>query len=289
MKNLPSITVIGTGAVGSALIDFFEKNGYTLRSLWNRNGGQIWDETIRKYQSSRSDFPSQPDGMGDWIFITTPDGIIGPTAKKLSEITGSWDQKSVIHCSGNMTSAEFEPLARKGARTASMHPLQTFQKEDGVERFKDIYISLEGEKGLVEELRSVIKTMGAKPVRVTPGQKQKLHVAAVFASNYLVALMATAEQILEEEGIDEGLRLLEPLIRQTLANILEHGTGQSLTGPVARGDTATVRQHLESLKTDTQKTELYTVLGKKALQIAREKGSLADQDLHVLQALFEEK
>lgn len=289
MKNLPSITVIGTGSVGSALIDIFEKNGYTLCSLWNRSRGEIWDEAAQKYNPSRSDFPSQLGEFGDWIFITTPDGIIGPTAKKLSEITGSWDQKSVIHCSGNMTSAECESLAQKGARTASMHPLQTFQKGDGAERFKNIYISLEGEEGLVEELRLVIETMGAKPVRVTPGQKQKLHVAAVFASNYLVALMATAEEILEEEGIDEGLRLLEPLIRQTLANILDHGTGQSLTGPVARGDTATVRQHLESLKTDTEKTELYTVLGKKAFQIAREKGNLADQDLHILQTLFEEK
>lgn len=289
MKNLPSITVIGTGSVGSALSEFFEKNGYAIRSLWNRSGGEIWDEAAQKYQPSHSDFPSRPDELGDWIFITTPDGVIGSTAQKLSKISVRWGQKSVIHCSGNMTSAECESLAQKGARTASMHPLQTFQKRDGAERFKDIYISLEGEEGLVEELRMVIETMGAKPVRVSPGQKQKLHVAAVFASNYLVALMATAEQILVEEGIDQGLRLLEPLIRQTLANILEHGAGQSLTGPVARGDTATVRQHLDSLKKYTQKTELYKLLGKKALQIAREKGNLADQDLHILQALFEEK
>lgn len=289
MKSLPSITVLGTGAVGSALRDFFEKYGYMVRSYWNRNSGHIWDENGQSYQPSRTGFPSKTGELGDWIFITTPDGAIGPTAQKLAAISGSWNQKYVIHCSGNMTSAECKPLAEKGARTASMHPLQTFQKGDGNRRFKDIYISLEGEKTLVDELQKVVQKMEAIPIRVSPRQKRKLHVAAVFASNYLVALMATSEQIIEEAGMIEGVRLLDPLVRQTLANILEYGVENALTGPVARGDAATVCQHLESLKSDRQKSDLYRLLGQKALEIARERGNLPEHDLGVLRDLLEEK
>ena len=266
-----SVTIIGTGAVGSALQDFFRSNGYPILSAVNRTSG----------------LPAEEGLYGDVLFITTPDDAIAGVSEKLSGKEITWNHKTVVHCSGSLSSDQLSALSVAGAATASMHPIQTFRKGDGASRFHGITVSVEGDAHAKELLKPLILKMRAKAIDVTPGQKQALHIGAVFASNYLVSLLRTVEKYLESEEMDDGIGIMRPLIEQTLRNIFEKGASEALTGPVSRGDVQTVESHLSRLIFYPEYQSLYRQLGKTALQIARESGSLTDEQEEQLMQLFD--
>jgi len=107
------------------------------------------------------------------------------------------------------------------------------------------------------------------------GQARPLyHAAAVMASNHLVALIDAAQGLLSEAaGVDRetALRALAPLVRSSVSNVLNHGPGAALTGPVERGDGATVAAHLQALAA-TPVADLYRAAGLHTLDLARRKG-----------------
>ncbi|PWN07049.1 Rossmann-like and DUF2520 domain-containing protein [Rhodohalobacter mucosus] len=266
-----SVTIIGTGAVGSALQDFFLSNGYTVISAVNQTSG----------------LPEESHRYGDVIFITTPDDAIKSVSESLAAKEIKWAGKTAVHCSGGLSSDQLSALASKGAGTASMHPIQTFRKGDNAGRFQGITISLEGDFEAKALLKPLVKQMRAKHIDVTPGQKQALHIGAVFTSNYLVSLFRTVEEYLEAEEIEDGITIMRPLVEQTMRNIFEKGTSEALTGPVSRGDVQTVESHLSRLIFYPEHQALYRRLGKTALDIARESGSLTEEEADKLMQLFE--
>lgn len=288
MDKITSVTVIGTGAVGSALLKFFKENGFVIRSVWDSQSGKIFKDSLSDPVNKNRSFPQADSETGELIFIITPDDEISKVAEKLSQQSINWKGRSVIHCSGNLTSAELEALRIQGAQTASMHPIQTFKRGDGIDRFEQIYISLEGEDELCIRLELLVKKMNAKPVRLNREQKRSLHIAAVFSSNYLVALLHQVENYLSEQNLDEGLRILEPLIWQTVTNIFEKGTIDSLTGPVSRGDYESVKKHLHSLKNDESLANLYKKLGREALKIAEKRNEVPINRLEKLREILGE-
>jgi len=114
-------------------------------------------------------------------------------------------------------------------------------------------------------------TLGMRTVRLGPGAKPAYHAGAVIASNYAVVLAAVAEELALAAGVPpaDAARLYLPLMRGTVAN-LSLGTAAALTGPVRRGDEATVRTHLAAL--GSRERLLYQALGREALRLARRAG-----------------
>ena len=88
--------------------------------------------------------------------------------------------------------------------------------------------------------------MGGEPVWIPPQARPLYHAALAHGSNHLVTLVAQARQILDDAGIEDGARVLGPLLQASLDNALASGDG-ALTGPVARGDSGTVATHLRAL------------------------------------------
>jgi len=281
-----SFTIIGCGALGGALKDFLNKQSYFIRSVFNSREGVIKSGKGFSRKSERT-HPVEESEAGDVIFISVPDDRISEIAQNLSQVDLNWNSKKVIHCSGNLFSDELNALVHLGAQTASMHPLQTFQRGDDADRFDGIFVSLEGDSELCEELEVFVKTMGANPLRVKKEQKQMLHIAAVFASNYIVATLHEAESLLREKGIESGLKPLEPLIRQTIENSLNLGPSEALTGPIARGDAESVLKHLQALEEHSESINLYRVLGKKALQVAKERSNISSEKLQTLKQILQ--
>ncbi|MDZ7718977.1 MAG: DUF2520 domain-containing protein [Balneolaceae bacterium] len=287
-RSKPTITIIGTGALGSTLQMFFEENGYLVRSAWNSRRGLIYSDSSEKFETVDRTLPESDSESGDLIFITTPDDLIKRTAQSLSNQPISWGKKIVVHCSGNLTSDELTSLSESGAKTVSMHPLQTFKRGDGSDRFNDITMSLQGDNDAKEKLKPIIQEMGAQSLNLNKKQKRYLHIAAVMASNYLVALMFSVENLLKDAELKEGFDALETLVNQTVTNIFEKGPADALTGPIARGDVESVQTHLSELSGIDQKN-LYKILGLEALKIARQSGSVPEDTMNKLCRLFEEK
>ncbi|MCC5941706.1 MAG: DUF2520 domain-containing protein [Balneolaceae bacterium] len=281
----PSITVIGTGAVGGALIDFFQSSSYKLLSVWNRDGGVVFDsEGSRKIVSNT--IPESGDQIGELLILALPDDMISPVASELAKRQLKWDLKSVIHCSGNMSSDVLKPLADCGCLTASMHPIQTFKRGDRSERFRDIFISLEGDEQLLNILEDLTKQLGSRFLKLNPEQKSMLHVAAVFSSNYLVALLHQVEQILEKADLTDGIQLLEPLIHQTIQNIHQKGTVDALTGPISRGDVKSVEKHINQLERDQTSLHTYKLLGEIAVTITEKRGDISAEKIRQIRTIL---
>lgn len=107
------------------------------------------------------------------------------------------------------------------------------------------------------------------------------HAAAVFASNYVVALVDESVSLLEAIGWsrEEALEGLAPLMQNALAAALKQGPTAALTGPIRRGDADTVARHVEALTSldsrspaGRRRVDLYRMLGAIALEIARRGG-----------------
>jgi len=285
----PAITVIGSGALGSVWIDYFRKAGYPVVSVWNSTSGTVFDTDTESGRKSDRNYslPAEESEVGDIILVTTPDSIIRSVAEQLVTTDIDWSDKKVIHCSGSQPASILDSLAKKGAVTASMHPIQTFKKGDDSDRLTNIYISLQGEKSLISDLENFVKDLNSSPLILDESQKKAVHISAVFASNYLVALLNTSDTILKDNGVEEGVNILEPLIRQTLKNILEKGAIHSLTGPISRGDSSTIQDHLENLSGDKENKSLYMALGQVCLAIVKDQETLTVEQISDLESLLE--
>lgn len=286
METKPSISIIGTGALGTSLLDFFRDEQFSVLSIWNSREGKIFKNGEAVTCPSNKLQQLKNDELGEWIFITTPDDQIKKIVETLSGLDIDWSGRSVIHCSGSKTSGECQAVAEKGALTASMHPIQTFRKSDGKERLSSIYISVEGDAKLTDDLTSIIKKMESTAVPLTIKQKQVVHLAAVMASNYMVTLLREAEELLEGEKVEGGLDILHPLISQTLQNVLENGTEASLSGPVSRGDSETIQSHLNLLKAKPDKMALYKILGRQTVYLAEKNGKVGPNEIEKMEQLL---
>jgi len=138
----------------------------------------------------------------------------------------------VGHCSG---ATSLEPLAPHEA--FSLHPLMTVTPEGAAFAGAGAAIAATTPRAL-ELARRLTRALGMVPVEIAEPDRAAYHAAASMASNFLVTLEAAAERLAAEAGLDRAL--LAPLVRATVENWARLGPQRALTGPVARGDEATV-------------------------------------------------
>lgn len=291
--NHKRVTIIGPGRVGSSLLDGLKKAGYRIASVITRTGKPTL--ALREIQRAESpDFPMirleelAGGPIGHLVFITTPDDSISEVAERLASIHADWDGKVVAHASGFLNSRQLEPLRNKGARVASFQPLQTFTSGSGGDAFQGIHVTLEGNDEAIESLRQVAVALGSNPHPVTPEQKHALHVAAVFLSNYLVALAGISDRLIRDSIPGADFSWLEPLLARTASNLKIKTPQDALTGPLVRGDLGTVEKHLEVLEPTPDWNRLYRLLGQQALELIKKKGNLSEKRVKELEERMSE-
>jgi predicted short-subunit dehydrogenase-like oxidoreductase (DUF2520 family) len=155
----------------------------------------------------------------------------------------------------------------------SLHPLQTIvEPERAPARLKGAWAAVEGMPRAVEAAQRLAQDVGMHPFRIDTTAKAIYHAGAVFASNYLVVVEAMAQRLLRHAGLTDAdaWAALRPLVEGTFENLSRHEPREALTGPVIRGDTATIVRHLQSLAVDDAK--LYRALGRAALELAQKQG-----------------
>jgi len=286
MKTKPGVTVIGAGALGSALLRSLGKSGYLIQSVISRNPGA----ELLEFESGETEFiqlnEAENMNIGSLVFIASPDDSIRDVANVLSTSNVKWPGRTVAHCSGFLTSDELVSIREVGGSVASFHPLQTFTKSSFSESFKNINISLEGDPDAVELLRKVIIDLEAHVLFLDQNQKSMLHISAVFLSNYVVALGSIAERLIQKSIPGKDLSLLHPLLIQSVSNLAQSNPARALTGPVSRGDVQTVSKHLEMLNQDSDMLKAYKLLGAEAIRIVENNGTVQGDSLSDLKKLL---
>jgi predicted short-subunit dehydrogenase-like oxidoreductase (DUF2520 family) len=210
---------------------------------------------------------SPPSG----IFICVPDSRIGEVAQRLADL--DLPPEPVLHTSGVHGSEPLEPLAARGVATGSLHPLVALADPvTGAASLRGAWYGIEAEAEALTFATRAVDALEGQPLRIAAGGKPLYHAAAVFASNYVVTLLGTAEKLLEEAGLSGGMAraALMALAEGAVANTAALGPAAALTGPVSRGDVETLRRHLERLSGDER--ELYSVLARSTLELARIRG-----------------
>jgi predicted short-subunit dehydrogenase-like oxidoreductase (DUF2520 family) len=140
-------------------------------------------------------------------------------------------------------------------------------------------------------LTALAERLDGRPLVVPASARNAYHLAASLASNAFVALEAMATDIWRAAGLDGDLALpaLFPLIASTAGNLTRVGLPAALTGPIARGDVATVARHLAALTGDPELADILTVyqrLGRRAVELARAQGHAAPEALDAIQSLL---
>ena len=221
MSDTVSVSVIGPGALGSAMIDLVKSHShFNLHSVWGSSVKQSFTIDLFGNQTEPDHkFPSESQDLGRLTIISVPDDQISDVSEKLSQTGISWHNRFVIHLSGSLDTAVLNILEEEGATIGSLHPLQTFTRGDKADRFNGIWYSGQGNDDMISLLRTLIEPTGGHLRKLSSSQKSAMHLAAVFASNYLVSLMEVVDQITTDNEIDDGLEMLEPIVSQTFENI----------------------------------------------------------------------
>lgn len=212
-----------------------------------------------------------------WLLAVNDDQI-APMAAALAQ---AHDVRGavVFHCSGAKASAELQALADQGALVASVHPIRSFADPDAVARdFAGTFCGIEGEAEALARLAPAFEAIGARLVPIDAAAKTVYHAAAVFASNYLTTVLDAALRAWQAAGVPEAIarELARPLASETMANVFRLGPAAALSGPVARGDHATVaRQQQALLEWDEATGRLYEALVPLTADLARRKHAAA--------------
>jgi predicted short-subunit dehydrogenase-like oxidoreductase (DUF2520 family) len=207
------------------------------------------------------------------ILLAVPDDVLPGLAADLAARGAVEGDQVVLHLSGVHTRDILVPLETSGAALGSLHPLQTISEPDrAAERWRGAYAALEGDERAMVEAERLARALGLIPIRIPRGAKAAYHAAAVVASNYVVVLAELAARIAERGGVprEAADRMFRPLVRGAAENLQRQTPAEALTGPVRRGDAATVRRHLAAL--GPAERTVYVVLGLRALALARAAG-----------------
>ncbi len=269
---MPTLNLIGGGRVGK-----------TLGRLWQTAGALQLQDVL-------TTSPTTAQGAVDFIgagrtvsslremrpadvwLLAVPDRQIAASAQALAH-TGL-PAAIALHASGALGAGELAPLQALGWRCASAHCILSFATPStAVQQFSGTPCALEGDAQAIAALRPLFAAIGAHCFALPGADKLRYHAAAVFATNFLPVLQATAEALWLDSGVPPELlpQLRQSLLRNAVDNLLALGPAGALTGPAARGDSALVqRQGRAVAQWNEQAGAAYAALSELASRLARD-------------------
>ena len=280
---------IGTGTVGTALAIRLSNKGYQVVAVSSRSLAST--ENLTQVISNCRIFDNSQDvaDIAELVFITTPDDAIARVASQLKWHVG----QSVIHCSGADSTEILQPARESGAHVGVFHPLQTFASaKQAMENIPGSTFAVEAEEPLLNILKDMTVALDGHWIELKASDKVIYHAAAVMACNYVVTLVKLAADLWQTFSISpqQATQALLPLLRGTISNIEAIGIPQCLTGPIARGDSGTIKKHLSALeKIAPAVLSTYQELGLQTIPIALAKGRISEQQARELQVILSSK
>jgi len=182
----------------------------------------------------------------DLVLLCVPDRAIREVAAAVPP--GPW----LAHVSGAVPLSALSPHERR----FGVHPLQTFNRSGRADQLDGAWAAVTGETdGAHARGRWLAATLGLRPFDLQEDRRVIYHAGATVASNFLVTLFRVARELVQKAGVPPDALL--PLMRRTMEN------GFELTGPIARGDWATVEAHLAAIRAEAPELEdLYRAMAR---------------------------
>ncbi|QTE29790.1 Rossmann-like and DUF2520 domain-containing protein [Pengzhenrongella sicca] len=196
--------------------------------------------------------------QAELVLLTVPDDALGPLIAGLAEL-GAWQAgQIVLHTSGRFGTDVLAPARAAGVIPLAVHPAMTFTGTSlDLVRLEGCCFAVTAPGPVLPIGQALVVELGGEPVVVSEAARPLYHAALSHGANHLVVLVAQAAQALAAAGVEQPGRVLSPLLAAALDGALRAEMGQAaqagagsiatMTGPVARGDVGTVRDHLAVL------------------------------------------
>jgi predicted short-subunit dehydrogenase-like oxidoreductase (DUF2520 family) len=250
----PTISIIGAGRVGQTIAKRLRKLGWRIGAVVTRSRASA-HAAVRAIGAGTPHAALTPEALNaDVILLSVPDDVLANVALRLAKFAGAnFPKKSrakiVLHTSGALDHRALAPLARLGALTGSMHPMQTFSGRSAP-RLDGIIFSIEGAPAARRAAQKIARSLGGAPVIISANDKPAYHASGTSVAGHTLALIESATQTLMKIGFtrQRANQALLPLIRQMLDNYESLGPHAAWTGPLSRGDYATIAKHAKALR-----------------------------------------
>ena len=273
------VGVVGAGRVGTALGAALARAGHPVVAA-----SGVSAESRRRAERFLPGVPIlAPDEVvaeADFVLLAVPDDALRPLVAGLAA-TGAWQEGQLVaHTSGAQGISVLDPAAARGVLPLALHPVMTFTgRAEDVERIAGATFGVTAPDELRPVAESLVVEMGGEPVWVPELARPLYHAALTVGSNHLVTLVNDALGLLEVAGVEQPARLLAPLLSAALDNVLRLGDA-ALTGPVSRGDVATLATHLRTVAAQAPDVlPSYRAMARRTAQRAHAAGRLSDAQL----------
>ncbi len=283
------VGIIGAGVVGTAMGVILSRQGWEVTGVYDLRPEStrfLAQEVGARIGSS----PTEVSRSADVVLVTTSDSAIEGVVRGIAKEGGFREGQFVAHMSGALSSDVLWAAREQGAITLSVHPVQSFASvERALQNLPGSVFSIEGDERGFELAAEVVRTLGGEFFFIDKKAKPLYHASACVVSNYLVTLVDFGLQLMEQAGIprESAHRALLPLIEGTVNNIVNIGIPGALTGPIARGDVATVTRHLDSIRGMMPEwLGFYRVVGYHTVDVARAKGTIDEETALTLKNLL---
>jgi predicted short-subunit dehydrogenase-like oxidoreductase (DUF2520 family) len=266
-RRQKSVTLVGAGSLAQALAKLLPKAEYTIDEIVIRPDSSREKSGMRIARSSHAHLATVNDAAwsSEIVWLAISDSAIRECARSLSRLA-NWKGKVVLHSSGALSSKELETLKRRGAFVASAHPMMTFVPGQAP-KMSNVVWTVEGDPRATSAVREMVAALGGLSLTIEKKQKALYHAFAAFLSPLLLVYLEAAAEL----GLASGIArrdlapLMRPIMEQTLhnafANLGKKGElGKAFSGPLIRGDVATIQRHLRALKSSPNAKGLYETL-----------------------------
>ena len=270
-RRFGHIGIAGTGRVAQALGRYLIERGQPVMAIAGRN-------PERTAQAARflsactmpakiQDLPA----FASHILIAVSDAAVEPVAALLAR--SGFRRGIALHTCGAKGPEALKVLAGRGVNCGSLHPMQSFATaEQGLVSLPGSVVAIDGDPPALQWASVIVWLLRGRIIRISSEHRCFYHAAAVMAGNYVTALIHSAVELLQAAGVERltALNALAPLVRTSAENSFRLGPVDALTGPIQRGDSATVLAHLKTLQGHSSTAaSLYCSAGRLAVQMAR--------------------
>lgn len=261
------MTIVGAGSLATFLGVALRESGYFVTEIISRNSPRSLRQarTLASRVGARAVTERTAALDAELLWFCVPDRAIREVASSLAA-RDKGKVRFAFHSSGALLSRELESLRKSGAAAASVHPLMTFVPGCRPS-LAGVPFALEGDPAATRLARRIVRDMGGASFALPAAHKAAYHAWATFTSPLWLAFLVTLEEAARAAGLTraDARRMSLPIIRQTLENYSRLGPEHSFSGPIIRGDVATVSKHLAVLKNYPAVRDVYVALARAAL------------------------
>lgn len=256
-----SVNIIGAGHVGRTLARLCQQaHAISVMGVMNRSPSSTQAAVEFIATGTAVDhLHALPEA--DCYWLGCGDDHIASTCQALAQAT-DLQGKTVIHFSGAKSTSVLAAAKQQGAWVASVHPIHSFaHPETSLKTFASSYCALQGDDEALQPIKPILTAIGAHFFVLQEQDKALHHANGAFANNFVIALAQAAMTCYANTGVDPQVAktVTLQLMQQALDNIAyADDVISALSGPLRRGDTSTISQHVQAL--DVSEKKVYQAL-----------------------------